>query len=84
MDADIRRGVEEHTKKTRSTALLDLHAAGSSKDKDSEQKFEGIWDRDRDMSLGGRLMDEKTRGKIVQDAKGLGDRFGAGRGGGFL
>lgn len=76
--------MEEHTRKTRSTALLDLHASSSSKDKDSEQKAEGIWDRDRDMSLGGRLMDEKTRSKIVQDAKGLGDRFGAGKGGGYL
>ncbi|KAF7969746.1 hypothetical protein HWV62_26110 [Athelia sp. TMB] len=83
LDAEIRRGVEEHTRKTRATALLDMHASGS-KDKDAEQKAEGIWDRDRDMSLGGRLMDEKTRSKIVQDAKGLGDRFGAGKGGGYL
>lgn len=29
-------------------------------------------------------MDEKTRSKIVHDAKSLGDRFGAGKSGGFL
>ena len=56
--------------------LLDLHKStlsASSKDKDG--KFEGIWDRDCDMSLGGRLMDEKTRNKMVKDARSLGDRF---------
>jgi hypothetical protein len=36
------------------------------------------------MSLGGRLMDEKTRSKIVNDARSLGDRFGTGKSGGFL
>jgi hypothetical protein len=36
------------------------------------------------MSLGGRLMDEKTRNKMVKDARSLGDRFGTGKGGGFL
>ena len=70
---------------TRNETLLDLHkstSSASSKDKDG--KFEGIWDRDRDMSLGGRLMDEKTRNKMVKDARSLGDRFGAGKSGGFL
>jgi hypothetical protein len=68
---------------TRGETLLDQHkSSASSKDKDG--KFEGIWDRDRDMSLGGRLMDEKTRKKIIQDARSLGDRFGTGKCGGFL
>ena len=43
-----------------------------------------IWDHARDMSLGGRLMDEKDRRRAIQDAKGLSDRFGAGKGGSFL
>jgi len=82
-DQEIRRGVEAHTRNTRGETLLDQHkSASSSKDKDG--KFEGIWDRDRDMSLGGRLMDEKTRSKMVHDAKSLGDRFGTGKSGGFL
>jgi hypothetical protein len=29
-------------------------------------------------------MDEKTRSKMVHDAKSLGDRFGTGKSGGFL
>jgi len=85
-DKEIRRGVEAHTRNTRGVTLLDQHksSSASSSGKDNEEKFEAIWDRDRDMSLGGRLMDEKTRSKIVHDAKSLGDRFGAGKSGGFL
>lgn len=37
-----------------------------------------IWDRDAALSVGGRLMDEKKRGKMVADANALGDRFGSG------
>ena len=37
-----------------------------------------IWDRDAALSVGGRLMDEKKRGKIMADANALGDRFGSG------
>jgi hypothetical protein len=36
------------------------------------------------MAVGGRLMDEKDRRRVIQDAKGLSDRFGAGKGGSFL
>ncbi|CDW98751.1 hypothetical protein [Sporisorium scitamineum] len=37
-----------------------------------------IWDRDAALSFGGRLMDEKKRGKMMADANALGDRFGSG------
>ncbi len=37
-----------------------------------------IWDRDAALSIGGRLMDEKKRGKMIADANALGDRFGSG------
>jgi len=43
-----------------------------------------IWDHARDMALGGRLMDEKDRRRIIQDSRGLSDRFGASKGGSFL
>ena len=56
--------------------------ATKSKPQDDEKK--GIWDHERDMSIGGRLMDDSTRQKILRDAKTLGDRFGTGSGGGFL
>jgi hypothetical protein len=36
------------------------------------------------MALGGRLMDEKDRRRIVQDAKGLSERFGESKAGSFL
>jgi Protein of unknown function (DUF3752) len=50
----------------------------------ADEEPAGIWDHSRDMALGGRLMDEKDRRKAIQDAKGLSDRFGAGKGGSFL
>ncbi|GAC93882.1 hypothetical protein PHSY_001449 [Pseudozyma hubeiensis SY62] len=37
-----------------------------------------IWDRDAALSVGGRLMDEAKRGKMMADANSLGDRFGSG------
>ncbi|GAK65657.1 uncharacterized protein PAN0_009c3875 [Moesziomyces antarcticus] len=37
-----------------------------------------LWDRDAALSIGGRLMDEKQRGKLIADASALGDRFGSG------
>jgi hypothetical protein len=43
-----------------------------------------IWDHERDMSLGGWLMDDKQRQKMLWDAKGLGECFGSGSSGGFL
>ncbi|EGN92959.1 hypothetical protein SERLA73DRAFT_190333 [Serpula lacrymans var. lacrymans S7.3] len=84
-EEDIRRGVDEHTRKTRGPSLIDQHAtlssqpAASSKDEPSS-----IWDHTRDMSLSGRLMDDSARDKYVRDARTLGDRFGTGRTGGFL
>ncbi|KAH9487320.1 GPALPP motifs-containing protein 1 [Psilocybe cubensis] len=77
----IRRGVEEHTKKQRGAALIDQHASVAKK---STDEVPGIWDHSRDMGLGGRLMDDEKRNKMLKEAKGLGDRFGSGKSGGFL
>ena len=52
--------------------------------KKPEEKDLGIWDHARDMGLGGRLMDDDKRSKMLKEAKGLGDRFGSGTSGGFL
>jgi hypothetical protein len=57
-------------------------SSNSKSDKDKEPP--ALWDHSRDMSMGGRLMDEKQRGKLIQDAKSLGDRFGSGKSGGYL
>ncbi|TFK38739.1 hypothetical protein BDQ12DRAFT_651055 [Crucibulum laeve] len=78
----IRKGVDEYTEKLRGPALIAQHAAG--RKPEDEPKDDRIWDHSRDMSLGGRLMDDDKRNKLVREAKGLGDRFGTGRSGGFL
>ncbi|GAA5859381.1 hypothetical protein JCM1840_004589 [Sporobolomyces johnsonii] len=90
-DAQLKAEVERHNKSTRNESLLDQHAKSSSSsskkgasadDDDNDGKGPpGVWDRDRDMSLGGRLMDDGKRRDIIRNAKGLGGRFG---GGGFL
>ncbi len=66
-------------KRTRNKTLLDMHSA---KTKASAVEDDGppvIWDHTRDMSVGGRLLDDKERGKLITDAKGLEDRFGRGK-----
>ncbi|KAF7293932.1 hypothetical protein HMN09_01190400 [Mycena chlorophos] len=82
VDAELRESVAEHTRRTRGAALVDMHtAAGKGSEKDGEPK--AIWDRDRDMGVGGRLMDSEKRNKMIKEAKGLGDRFSTGRTGGY-
>ncbi|EPQ61252.1 hypothetical protein GLOTRDRAFT_135771 [Gloeophyllum trabeum ATCC 11539] len=85
-DEVVRQGVEEYTRKHRGPTLLQQHATSekSSKDKAGSEEPPVIWDHARDMALGGRLMDDKKRDQIINDSKGLSDRFGAGRTGGFL
>ncbi|KAJ6613964.1 hypothetical protein B0H10DRAFT_1804523, partial [Mycena sp. CBHHK59/15] len=82
IDEEIRRGVEAHTRTVRGTTLVDMHAKSGKGDEAGEKK--GIWDRDRDMALSGRLMDDDKRNKMLKEAKGLGDRFGTGKTGGFF
>lgn len=69
----------------RGPSLLEAHAQEEAKcEKGTSEEPAGIWDHARDMSLGGRLMDEKDRHRIIQDSKGLSDRFGSSKGGSFL
>ncbi|KAL4069092.1 hypothetical protein J3A83DRAFT_4535631 [Scleroderma citrinum] len=84
-DEEIRKGVEEHTRTIRGAALVNAHMdRQAQKKKDVDEEPSAIWDHARDMSLGGRLMDDKQRQRMLRDAKTLGDRFGAGKSGGFL
>ncbi|KAG2030772.1 hypothetical protein BDR03DRAFT_1016770 [Suillus americanus] len=84
-DEEIRRGVEEHTRKARGSALVESHIEREKEEETHKQSEPSvIWDHERDMSLGGRLMDDNQRQKMLRDAKGLGERFGSGSGGGFL
>ncbi|KAF8211838.1 hypothetical protein K438DRAFT_1957642 [Mycena galopus ATCC 62051] len=82
IDEELRREVDEHTRKTRGSALVDMHARAGKGEETDEKK--GIWDRDRDMALSGRLMDDGKRKKMLNEAKGLGDRFSTGKGGGYF
>ncbi|EKM60659.1 uncharacterized protein PHACADRAFT_246707 [Phanerochaete carnosa HHB-10118-sp] len=84
-EEEIRKGVDEHTRRARGAALLEQHAEDSAKA--DQKKDEGppvIWDHSRDMALGGKLLDDKTRDKFIKDARGLSDRFGSGKSGSFL
>jgi len=83
MEQEIRRGVDDYTQKIRGPSLIAQHASTSKADEAKDEKS-GIWDHARDMSLGGRLMDDAKRNQLVREAKGLGDRFGTGKSGGFL
>ncbi|TFK47984.1 hypothetical protein OE88DRAFT_1611754, partial [Heliocybe sulcata] len=80
-DAAVRQGVDEYTRKHRGSTLLQRHAEDEKSSKPTDDEPPVIWDHARDMSLGGRLMDDKKRSQIINDAKGLGDRFGSGRSG---
>ncbi|KAG5652834.1 hypothetical protein H0H81_003458 [Sphagnurus paluster] len=81
----IRKGVDEYTQKLRGPALVAQHeASGKIEAAKEKEKDAGIWDHSRDMSLGGRLMDDSKRSKLIREAQGLGDRFGTGKSGGFL
>ena len=64
-----------------------MHESDSKSKKGKDNKDDeppAIWDHSRDMAIGGRLMDEKQRQRIFCDYRSLGDRFGSGKGGGFL
>jgi len=82
-DEEIRAGVDEHTRKNRGAALVQQHKS-KDQDQDPAEGPPALWDHTRDMGLGGRLMDDKSREKMIKDARGLGDRFGTGKSGGFL
>ena len=75
-------------KTSRNKSLLEMHADTEAKSKSKRSKEDDeshiIWDHARDMSLGGKLMDEKQRSKLISDAKSLGDRFGGSKAGGYL
>lgn len=68
--------------KLRGPSLLAQHEASGKPD--TKEEDDRIWDHSRDMSIGGRLMDDSRRTKLIHEAQGLGDRFGVGKSGGFL
>ncbi|SCV71489.1 BQ2448_3077 [Microbotryum intermedium] len=78
-DQQLRDEVDRHNKTSRNATLLDQHAKSfKSKEKDDKAP-PGIWDHDRDMSVGGRLLDDSKRSDMIKNARDLGGRFGGGR-----
>ncbi|GAA5863726.1 hypothetical protein JCM3774_001229 [Rhodotorula dairenensis] len=78
-DQQLKDEVERHNRTQRGESLFDKHAKASrASGKDDDRAPTAIWDRDRDMSVGGRLMDDSQRSSVVKNAKGLGGRFGGG------
>jgi hypothetical protein len=69
-------------KVARPESLFEMHQAAQAR-LPAKGDDEAIWDRDRDMGSGGRPMDSKSRNKLVQDAKSLGDRFGSSKRGAY-
>lgn len=58
-------------RKVRGTTLIDMHSESTGSTSVSSHEANVIWDHARDMSLGGRLMDDHQRNKILKDARGL-------------
>ncbi|KAJ3967878.1 hypothetical protein EV361DRAFT_456923 [Lentinula raphanica] len=91
-EEDVRKGVQEHTRRVRGAALIDSHIEKEAEERRArggkfgadDEKDLGIWDHGRDMAVSGRLMDDSKRNKMIKEAKSLGDRFGSGSSGGFL
>ncbi|KAI0307455.1 hypothetical protein B0F90DRAFT_1621668 [Multifurca ochricompacta] len=84
-EAELQRQVDEYTRKHRGPSLIEARAQeDANRPKDGGEEPAAIWDHTRDMAVGGRLMDEKDRRRVIQDAKGLSERFGASKGGSFL
>ncbi|SPO41459.1 uncharacterized protein PSFLO_06941 [Pseudozyma flocculosa] len=74
-----RRGKEKEKERTRDRRDKDREGRTSSdRKKASGTTAPVMWDRDAALSVGGKLMDEKSRGRLVQDAAALGSRFGSG------
>lgn len=70
--------------KLRGPSLVEQHSSKHKAGDEDDESEKAIWDHSRDMSIGGRLMDGDKRNQMIREAKGLGERFGSGKGGSFL
>ncbi|GAA5823792.1 hypothetical protein JCM11251_003295 [Rhodosporidiobolus azoricus] len=85
-DRQLKEEVEKHNASARGESLVDSYVKASKKKKaeggaEDDKAPTMIWDRDRDMGMGGRVMDDGKRSSIIKNAKGLGGRFS---GGGYM
>ncbi|BGP18541.1 hypothetical protein JCM10213_002945 [Rhodosporidiobolus nylandii] len=81
-DRQLKEEVERHNAASRGESLVDSHVKREkAKPKKDDEGPPGIWDRERDLGMGGRVMDDSKRSSIIKNAKGLGGRFS---GGGYM
>lgn len=76
-EGEIQRAVAEHNRKNRPESLLQMHSKNQETPQPKSKEDEAIWDHSRDMALSGRLLDDRSRNKIIADSAGLSDRFGS-------
>ncbi|KIR58544.1 hypothetical protein I314_05792 [Cryptococcus bacillisporus CA1873] len=76
---------QELHKYNRGPSLLNQHADKLAKKKQNGEDDDApaIWDHDRDMGVTGRLLTDQERSRKIKEARGLGDRFGHGKGGAY-
>ncbi|ODN91407.1 hypothetical protein L198_05921 [Cryptococcus wingfieldii CBS 7118] len=84
-DQDIKGELGKYTVSApyRGPSLLDQHTSKLAKKGKNEDDAPAIWDHARDMGITGRLMTDQERSKKINDARGLGDRFGHGKSGAY-
>ncbi|KAI6138612.1 hypothetical protein BKA82DRAFT_27213 [Pisolithus tinctorius] len=69
----------------RDTALVDTYMEWvAQKKRDADEAPAAIWNHLYDLSIRGRLMDEKQKKQKLREARALGDRFGTGKSDEFL
>ncbi|CAG8520367.1 2140_t:CDS:2 [Ambispora leptoticha] len=84
-DLEIAERINEYNEIHRPKSLLEQHSETYVKSKkwEKDDVRQRPFDRDRDV-LGARRMDSRKRREILDQAKGLGSKFGHGKGGTFL
>ncbi|EIW66960.1 hypothetical protein TREMEDRAFT_34237 [Tremella mesenterica DSM 1558] len=78
-DEEVAEEIKRHNKEIRGPSLMEQH----SKKPKKEEEHPVIWDREKMLGVGGRLLSESERAQKIKDAKGLNDRFGHSKQGAF-
>jgi hypothetical protein len=73
-------------KSLRNASLLDLHKTANTNvsnsktrsEKETDKKQKVVWDHDAMMGVNSKLLSDNQKANMINDAKGLGGRFGGG------
>ncbi|PLW51057.1 hypothetical protein PCASD_02401 [Puccinia coronata f. sp. avenae] len=82
----MRQQVDQHNKSLRHASLLDLHKTANTNvsnsktrsEKETDKKQKVVWDHDAMMGVNSKLLSDNQKANMINDAKGLGGRFGGG------